>query len=175
METVAVRSWVVPSTKTTCSVYVIVCVGETACDPFAATAFPFSVTALAPCVPHVSVADAPAETVVGFAANTAFFATGAGCTVIDAVKSFSLPSGRTTCSVYVVSSVGVTTWVECRSICSPNQKKLLAPSTSHLSVADCPAMIVVGVIENENDGGVDPNCGICHGWGVTAPPPTDAM
>ena len=42
----------------------------------------------------VNVADAPGVIVAGFAANAAFFTNGAGWTVIDAVKSFSLPSGR---------------------------------------------------------------------------------
>jgi hypothetical protein len=69
--TVAVAVAETPAALRATNVYVVVVVGEYACDPLSATEAPFIVTDVAFVVLHVSVDDCPLVIVVGLADNVA--------------------------------------------------------------------------------------------------------
>jgi hypothetical protein len=72
------------------SEYVVVAVGDILCDPFAATAAPFSVTVVAFEVVHVSVDDPPLVMLVGFALSVAFGIVGVGVGVVTVTVAVSV-------------------------------------------------------------------------------------
>src|SRR2546426_867988 len=132
-----------PPGPVTSSGYVVVAVGDTDELPEMATAAPLSVALVAFVDDHVTVADCPAWIVVGLAEIVAV-GTGRTVTVTDPC---ACPPGPVTISVYVVVAVGDTDVLPDMATTAPLSVALVAFVDDHVTVAECPAWIVVGLAE----------------------------
>src|SRR6267378_2556580 len=101
-----------PAELVATSEYVAVAVGETVCDPLAATAAPFKVIVVAFEVDHESVDDWPLVMLVGFAFSMAVGIGGGGAVTVTVAVAVLEPAELVATSEYDAVAVGET-------ICDP--------------------------------------------------------
>ncbi len=144
--TVALAVAVPPEELVTMSLYVVVAVGETACDPLTATVAPFSVALTALVEVHVSVELAPVAILVGFAEIVAVGG-GTEVTVTVALAVAVAPEELVTTRLYVVVAVGETACDPLSATVAPFSVALTALVEVHVSVELAPVAILVGFAE----------------------------
>ena len=126
-----------PAELVATSEYVAVAVGETVCDPLAATAAPFSVIVVAFEVDHESVEDWPLLMLVGFAFSVAV-GIGVGAVTVTFAVAVVEPAELVATSEYVVVAVGDILCDPVAATEAPFSVIVVASVVDHESVDDWP-------------------------------------
>jgi len=120
------------------SEYVVVAVGETICDPLAATAAPFSVIVVAFEVDHESVDDWPLLMLAGFAFSMAVGIGGGGAVTVTVAVAVLEPAELVATSEYDAVAVGETICDPLAATAAPFSVIVVAFEVDHESVDDWP-------------------------------------
>jgi hypothetical protein len=132
-----------PAELVAISVYVVVEVGETLCDPLVATEVPFNVTVVAFDVFHESIDDCPFWMLAGFAFIEAV-GIGVVADTVTVAVSVVEPAELVATSVYVLVAVGDVLFDPLAETTAPSNVTWVAFDDVHVNIDDWPLWIEVG-------------------------------